>query len=50
MKCKGCKLKYYCSRECQKIDWNNGHKYTCKTHLQFPIKIKTNIKVSITYI
>ena len=28
--CKGCKLTFYCSRRCQKIDWNMyGHKQFC---------------------
>ena len=29
MKCSRCKLRYYCSRECQKQDWPN-HKQMCK--------------------
>ena len=30
-KCKACKVVYYCSRRCQKLDWNNGsHKEICK--------------------
>jgi hypothetical protein len=32
-KCAGCAGKglstYYCSKECQKIDWKNSHKYSC---------------------
>ena len=29
-KCKGCRRALYCSRKCQKQDWNlNGHKYRC---------------------
>ena len=27
--CKGCKLQYYCSRKCQKHDWNVRHRYEC---------------------
>ena len=27
--CKGCKLIYYCSRKCQKCDWNSRHRYQC---------------------
>ena len=28
-RCKGCKLTYYCSRECYKRDWNSKHRYEC---------------------
>ena len=28
--CSRCKCAYYCSRECQAVAWNNGHKATCK--------------------
>jgi len=29
--CKSCRLVYYCSRRCQKYNWNrNGHKNMCK--------------------
>ena len=28
--CKNCKSAYYCSPECQKYDWENGHKENCK--------------------
>ena len=48
MKCKGCKKTYYCSRECQKIDWNNGHKHTCKTRAS--IIIRTDVTTMVTYI
>lgn len=28
--CKGCHLTFYCSRRCQKVDWNHfGHKRFC---------------------
>ena len=30
-RCKGCKVVYYCSRRCQKVDWNSGnHKEICR--------------------
>ena len=28
--CKGCKLTYYCSRKCQKCDWNSKHRRECQ--------------------
>ena len=28
--CKQCKTKYYCSRKCQKYDWNHLHRTQCK--------------------
>lgn len=28
--CKKCKMVYYCSKHCQKIDWKNKHKKQCK--------------------
>ncbi|ESK92081.1 tudor domain-containing protein 1 [Moniliophthora roreri MCA 2997] len=30
-RCTGCKLDYYCSRDCQKEAWN-GHRESCKSH------------------
>lgn len=30
-KCKKCKIAYYCSKKCQKYDWNRfNHKYLCR--------------------
>eukprot|EP00761_Pharyngomonas_kirbyi_P005041 gb/GECH01005046.1/.p1 GENE.gb/GECH01005046.1/~~gb/GECH01005046.1/.p1 ORF type:complete len:840 (+),score=206.76 gb/GECH01005046.1/:1-2520(+) len=29
-RCSACKSVYYCSRNCQIIDWNSGHKEKCK--------------------
>ncbi len=28
-KCVGCNLFYYCSKRCQKLHWNNIHRYCC---------------------
>ena len=28
--CGGCRLKYYCSKKCQKKHWKNGHKEECQ--------------------
>lgn len=35
-KCKQCKCVFYCSRKCQKSDWNaaHGHRKTCKILMQ----------------
>lgn len=27
--CGGCQMNYYCSEECQIVDWNNGHLLDC---------------------
>lgn len=29
-KCKSCKIAHYCSKKCQKIDWNMLHRVQCK--------------------
>ena len=29
-KCTGCYMVWYCSRECQRLDWSNQHKTNCK--------------------
>jgi hypothetical protein len=29
--CADCRVTQYCSRECQKRDWDNGHKQICKS-------------------
>lgn len=29
-KCSRCQLKHYCSIECQKVDWKNGHREQCQ--------------------
>lgn len=28
--CNGCRLAYYCSKECQRAAWKSAHKYTCE--------------------
>jgi len=28
--CSACKTRFYCSTDCQRADWNNGHKAECK--------------------
>ena len=30
-RCKHCKIAIYCSRDCQKRHWKEGHKHDCKT-------------------
>lgn len=30
LRCSGCQLVHYCSKECQKLDWKKGHRGTCK--------------------
>jgi splicing suppressor protein 51 len=30
MRCTGCKRGFYCSKECQKRDWEVAHKGCCK--------------------
>ncbi|KAJ7633280.1 hypothetical protein FB45DRAFT_1148962 [Roridomyces roridus] len=34
-RCAQCLRLYYCSIECQRIDWQNGHRVECNTHQQF---------------
>ncbi|PBK70373.1 hypothetical protein ARMSODRAFT_955858 [Armillaria solidipes] len=29
-RCEGCHFEYYCSKECQKQDWRDGHKDVCR--------------------
>ncbi|KAJ7612216.1 hypothetical protein FB45DRAFT_1118014 [Roridomyces roridus] len=31
-RCSGCRAFYYCSVECQRNDWELGHKNACRTH------------------
>ncbi|KAJ7614970.1 hypothetical protein FB45DRAFT_1064583 [Roridomyces roridus] len=31
-RCSGCHTFYYCSQECQKIDWKAGHRNCCASH------------------
>lgn len=40
-KCAGCKQVLYCSRECQKSDWNAGHKQMCPVS-KFPVSLSFN--------
>ena len=35
-RCTQCKILYYCSKECQKIHWDLGHKLKCKTRTSIP--------------
>ncbi|KAK0478931.1 hypothetical protein IW261DRAFT_1481747 [Armillaria novae-zelandiae] len=29
-RCEGCRFEYYCSKECQKQDWHDGHNEVCR--------------------
>jgi hypothetical protein len=29
-RCTGCKVTFYCSKECQRADWKSGHKLNCQ--------------------
>ncbi|KAJ7621298.1 hypothetical protein FB45DRAFT_1092934 [Roridomyces roridus] len=31
-RCSGCETLYYCSIQCQTVDWHAGHRAACKTH------------------
>lgn len=31
--CSACKTRFYCSTDCQRTDWKNGHKGVCKEHV-----------------
>lgn len=43
-KCKRCRMMYYCSRHCQKVDWNKyDHKSLC---FKYPLHGKTQYKKS----
>ena len=51
LKCSSCKTASYCSRQCQKKDWINGHKGVCSIkgqyfndHLNTVSEIRDNIK------
>eukprot|EP01084_Bolivina_argentea_P010732 20002_1 len=33
--CKGCKMTYYCCRQCQKKSWNTRHRIDCKQLLKY---------------
>ena len=45
-KCTGCKLVYYCNRNCQKKDWKL-HKSSCKM-LPYKVRIYFNTSQLIT--
>ncbi|KAJ7633265.1 hypothetical protein FB45DRAFT_1003363 [Roridomyces roridus] len=32
-RCSGCATLFYCSVQCQAVDWNNGHRTACKLHI-----------------
>ena len=34
-RCSGCNLTYYCSKECGREAWNEGHYLVCKLHKQY---------------
>jgi ankyrin repeat protein len=38
-RCSGCKDEFYCSEDCQKIAWKQGHKKLCKTRTEQNAKI-----------
>ncbi|KAF8086077.1 hypothetical protein N665_0635s0008 [Sinapis alba] len=48
-KCSRCKSVRYCSAECQKSDWNSGHKQQCKVFNSSPVRSRDdlNFKASL---
>ena len=36
-KCGGCKMVYYCGRDCQSSHWKSVHRYLCKTYPQLTV-------------
>ncbi|KAK7013041.1 hypothetical protein R3P38DRAFT_2639866 [Favolaschia claudopus] len=37
-KCSRCQTVFYCSLECQKADWNTGHRETCQTNQIYSLR------------
>jgi len=35
--CSGCRMVYYCSKDCQTIDWKKSHKNTCGKTAEFEL-------------
>lgn len=45
LRCRKCKFAHYCSKECQKVDWQRSHKHECRL-LAFTQKLTQSIIVS----
>ncbi|KAJ7055858.1 hypothetical protein C8F01DRAFT_1157925 [Mycena amicta] len=43
-RCAGCQDAWFCSRECQKVDWDNGHRKNCKILRDSLIEYSSNLK------
>ncbi|KAJ7061843.1 hypothetical protein C8F01DRAFT_1252625 [Mycena amicta] len=43
-RCAGCQDAWFCSRECQKADWQNGHRKDCKILRDAFIEYSSNLK------
>ena len=39
LRCSKCKRAVYCSRECQLVDWKNGHKKDCKDIATYGVQV-----------
>mmetsp|Transcript_14653 Transcript_14653/g.19291 ORF Transcript_14653/g.19291 Transcript_14653/m.19291 type:complete len:782 (+) Transcript_14653:375-2720(+) len=48
-RCGRCKVRWYCSVDCQKLDWHNGHNFNCNAKGALAVGLKLGMKVHARY-